>query len=771
MALKTAFRCLAICGMAALWSCPSGCGVAPPSDPVESFTAPNGQELPGAEPAAETPGSVGEVASGEFPGELSGDDGASPAEGPQVQIRNLSPLAARVTIVFSLSGLQAHVAYLRVLGGTMETVISPVSADRADISGMLADGSSLLPGTFSMGKSDSPTAGPVYVIDADSGQPGGSEGEPPPEGADEPPGLILESPAGDVALALGSTLDVRWSDESGAGEAIVIFYLRPVGDPDRSRWIQLSPALSAALDGINDELMVVLQGAPAGQFELVGEISTFEHSVLAVGPGKLFLFHDPGNLAPVINIVTPTSTMQLGEADFLDIEWEDSDADSSAQVFLSLFGVLDSGETVTFPLAGPIAEDPDGPQSDSMRVSMRGILPGTYDLVASLTDGLLSGVSRREHAVQITSTGHNVAPAISIREPAEDVEVSAGGSFAIAWTDEDADSSAIISLMLDPDLGAESLDGNEILLISSIAEDPDGATSDEVRLGLPQDVHSGKYVLAASITDGLSQAVAFAPGLVLVLDRGEGQGGEPSLDAVWPIADQHLRLGGSFSFGVTLKNVSDEELQGRYQLRADLTNGEYSVDLLPISVMQVNGGSRAWSVDGSRLHIPNEARVRRFEVVFSLLEGEQLVARDVAEAPFWFRRELRFDSLEVVNVDCSRAHGTDNARLYVGWTGGGWDEWATGTSILVRFFLAKDGIWPPPLPDDRTHRLIHAELESFGESGLLDIPWSDIGGMDEGSYIVVAVLDDPYVGEIVRAFTDRPFEICHIDGQGGGQAP
>lgn len=771
MALKTAFRCLAICVMAALWYCSFGCGVAPSSSPVDSSAASNGQDIPGAEPAAETPGSVGDVTSGEFPGELSGDDGTTPAAGPQVQVRNLSPLAARVTVVFSLSGLQAHVAYLRVVGGTTATVISPVSADRAEVSGMLADGSSLLPGTYSMGKSDSPATGPVYVIDADTGRPGGSEGDPPAEGTDEPPGLILESPAEDVALALGSTLDVRWSDESGAGEAIVIFYLRPVGDSDRSRWIQVSPALSATLDGINDELKVVLQGVPAGQFELVGEISTFSHSVLAVGPGKLFLFHDPGNLAPVINILTPSSALQLGEADFLDVQWEDSDADSSAQIFLSLFGVLDSGETVTFPLAGPIAEDPDGPQSDSVRVSMRGILPGTYDLVATLTDGLLSGVSRREHAVQITSTGHNVAPTISILEPAKDVEVSTSGSFALAWTDEDADSSAIISLMLDPDLGAESLDGNEILLISSIAEDPDGEASDEVRLGLPQDLHPGKYVLAASITDGLSQSVAFAPGRVIVLDRGDGQGGEPSLDVVWPIADQHIRLGDSFSIGVTLKNISDEDLQGRYQLRADLTNGDYSVDLLPISMMQVNGGSRAWSVDGSRLQIPNDSPVRRFDVVFSLREGEQLVARDVAEAPIWFRREVRFDSLDVIDMDCSRAHGTDNARLEVGWTGGGWDERAPGTSILIRFFVAKDGVWPPPLPDDRTHRLIHTELESFGEPALLDIPWSDISGMDEGRYIVVAVLDDPYVGEIVHAFTDRPFEICHIDGQGGGQAP
>ncbi len=771
MALKTAFRSLAICGMAALWSCPLGCGVAPSSDPVESSAASNGQDLPGAEPAAETPGSVGEVTSGEFPGELSGNDGSNPAAGPQVQVRNLAPLAARVTVVFSLSGAQAHVAYVRVLGGTTATVISPVNADRADVSGMLADGSSLPPGTFSIAKSGSPSAGPVYVIAADTGLPGGSDGEPPDEGSDEPPNLILEFPVADVTLALGSTLDVRWSDESGAGEAIVIFYLRPVGDLDRSRWVQVSPALSAMLDGINDELKIVLQGAPAGQFELVGEISTFTHSVLAVGPGKLFLFHDPGNLAPVIDIVTPSSPVQLGNADFLDIQWEDSDADSSAQVFLSLFGVLDSGETVTFPLAGPIAEDPDDAQHDSMRVSMRGVLPGTYDLVASLTDGLLSGVSRREQAVQITSTGHNVAPVISIQQPAEDVEVLTSGSFALAWTDEDPDSSAIISLMLDPDLDAESLDGNEILLISSIAEDPDGAASDDVRLGLPQNLHPGKYVLAASITDGLSQSVAFASGHVIVVDQGEGQGGEPSVNAVWPIADQHLRLGDSFSFGVLLQNISDEELQGRYQLRADLTNGEYSVDLLPISLMQINGGSRAWSVDGSRLFIPHDAAIRRFDVVFSLLEGDQLLAHDVAPAPLWFRREFRFDSLDVLHVDCSRPHGTDEGSLLVGWTGGGWESRAPGTSTLVRFFAAKDGVWPPPLPDNRTHRLIHAEMESFGVPAVFEIPWSDISGMDEGSYIVVAELEDPFVGEIVHEFTDRPFEVCHIDGQGGGQAP
>ncbi|MCG3131721.1 MAG: hypothetical protein FLDDKLPJ_02526 [Phycisphaerae bacterium] len=727
-------------------------------------------------PAAEgsdtnAPDSVNDVVTDEFPGELGGVGGDESPAFAAIAIRNAAESAAAVTVLFAADGVQVHIAYVRVLPGTIVQVSSPAPANRIQINATTDDGALVLNRTFALGVDYEIDEMIEFTLEPNEGGPPGDGTADPGDGFAPPVFRVMSVEIEGLSAAIGSAALVRWEDEGGSPQSTVAFHLRSLNDVDPSSLgAQVSPQVALALDGINDEIRLVLSGVPAGAYELLAVVrdGSFETTVIAAP--QLTLFRDPLNAPPTIRLVSPAQAVTMSAADAFDLCWDDADPDSSAVVSLSLFRVMPSGESVSYPLAGPLPEDPDG-AADCVRVIPSQVIPGVYDLVATISDGVLSGVDRRERWIEIRGTETDHPPTLTLLAPAANLATTRGGAVSVSWHDDDSDSSAIISLMLDPDLSSDALDGNEVLLVSALAEDPDGAGNDEIRIGFPADIAAGEYRLAGTIWDGRTSAVSFAAGKINITDRGSDEQSEsPEVDAVWPLTDQRIRDGYGLTFGARFSNVAPGDLGVRYFLKGVLAGESWSVDLLPISTELRNGSAFTWTADLSRISIPDEIRAHRLELRVQLFDGDRLVASDAAPGAVFIRRELA--PLEVGGVlpDCE-AHGgvPADARIEFGWVGGG--SAVHDPANIVRFWLAKDGVWPPPLDDDRTHRIILLGAEQPGVVFNEAVPWEALTGMDPGLYTLIAEIQDPQFGEITHAFTDRRIEVCAVGRQGGGGLP
>ena len=170
----------------------------------------------------------------------------------------------------------------------------------------------------------------------------------------------------------------------------------------------------------------------------------------------------------------------------------------------------------TFSIGPPIAEDPDGPSADSVRITIADVLPGLYDLVGTIYDGQLTGFDRIERAIRVLPDLDNDAPQLVLVQPSDDVELSVGESLLIEWIDSDANDNARIKLLLDPDFGEVGLDGDEYVLANAINEDADGAGDRRVVL-IAGDVPPGTYEVVGVIRDGSTEVVTHGGARVLVL--------------------------------------------------------------------------------------------------------------------------------------------------------------------------------------------------------------------------------------------------------------
>ncbi len=720
---------------------------------------------------AEAPDSVNDVVSDQFPGELGGVGGDESPAFAAIAIRNAAESPAAVTVLFAADGVQVHIAYVRVLPGTIVQVSSPAPANRIQINAVTDDGAIVLNRTFALGVDYELDEMIEFILEPNEGDHTDDGSADPGDGFAPPVFRVISVEIEGAVTAIGSTVRVQWEDEGGSPQSTVAFHLRSLSDVDSSsRGVQVSPQVALALDGINDEIRLVLSGIAAGEYELLAVVrdGTYQASVVAVP--QMTLFRDPLNAPPTIRLLTPAQAITTSAANAFDVCWDDADSDSSAVVSLSLFRVMPSGESVSYALAGPLPEDPDG-AADCVRVIPSQVIPGVYDLVATISDGVLSGVDRRERWIEIRGTETDHPPTLTLLAPAANVVTARGGAVSVSWHDDDSDSSAIISLMLDPDLSGDALDGNEVLLVSALAEDPDGAGNDDIRIGFPIGIAAGEYRLAGTIWDGRTSAVSFAAGRISITDGGsDGQSESPGVDAVWPLVDQRLRDGYGLTFGARFSNVASGDIGVRYFLKGVLAGETWSVDLLPVSTVLRNGSAFTWTADLSRISIPDEVRARGLEVRVQLYDGDRLVASDSAPGAVFIRRELVPLGIGGVLPDCDAHNGVPaDARIEFGWVSGG--SAVHDPANIVRFWLAKDGVWPPPLDDDRTHRIILLGAEQPGVVFNEAVPWEALTGMDPGLYTLIAEIHDPQFGEIIHAFTDRRIEICAVGRQGGGGLP
>ncbi|HUU82625.1 MAG TPA: hypothetical protein VM243_03880, partial [Phycisphaerae bacterium] len=270
----------------------------------------------------------------------------------------------------------------------------------------------------------------------------------------------------------------------------------------------------------------------------------------------------PAGAPPTLIFLEPVDTVEVVPGGDLNVAIIDDDPDSSAALsfYLEPFeapateddtastvatnGTADTDGLPDVPEAEPtffsfaldgdeivlgtdFAEDLDG-QDDRFTFALPQDLPlGTYRLIGVITDELSAGIVQAPGLVQVVAADsaggngqsteepedENVAPTLDLVEPADDHTVAGGASLTVAWTDEDPDDNALISLFLDPD--DDPLNGNETALAENIAEDPDDDGGDFTNLVVPA-VPPGIYRVLGVIDDGTVSVIATAPGRITV---------------------------------------------------------------------------------------------------------------------------------------------------------------------------------------------------------------------------------------------------------------
>lgn len=653
--------------------------------------------------------SVADVTTGD---NSSGSGQSQAPSGVSARVRNESTFSADVFMRFVADDTVVHLAFVRALPGTVTTVVSPRRADLIEMSGQDDGGRALERKTLRLG------------IDFDVGRPGEyvispADSDPPdnPPVDPTPPGITMLAPAGDVALALGATLLVKWEDSTPGTGAVVQLFLRPEGSVDRAEWVALGPGVDAALDGLNDQLVVVLEGVASGTYEIVGEISRGDDVATSVAPGRVEVIADPANMPPVLSIVSPTALVEIANGESLLIEWTDDDPDNNAVITFSLAGAAGSGTPGgTFPISPPIAEDPDGNSADSATLTVSGVLPGLYDLVGTISDGELVGTDRVEGVVRVLAEATNDAPQITLLEPASDIEVGHGESFLVRWSDSDANDNARISLTLDPFPAVGAPDRSPALLVSSLAEDAEQA-GDEILIGIPTQVAKGSYRVKGEITDGISTAVSWAPGIVYF---GVSTASSPQLTLSAPSTDVRTRLGETVDVRAEAPVIPSG---GRVRLYLSNINfgGVTRSEITP-PVLNI-GDVTTLALSDSPGAIPNDAWPRQFELVGELTVDGAVVTSDTAPGTVWIRQEVVVKSISV-NYTCP-APVSPNERevsgLEIQWYGGGYTE--RDAHADVEFWLLPDADdAPPSASGDRQHRLIHTASESPNLLRIVQLP-------------------------------------------------
>lgn len=695
------------------------------------------------------------------------DGGANLGSRVSARVVNESDRTIEVTLRFLRDAQMVHLAYLQVLPATVTTILSPDSADEVRVSGIDDAGEAIPRATFVAGvdfDDGAPAVFRMFPIEP----PATPEPEDPPEEPEvEPPPYVAPSiaallPSEDVTLPIGSTLLVGWTDESSVEGAVVLVGVRPAGATEESAFVQAAPGVGEALDGINDQIRVVLQGIEPGNYEVVVAIDDGVRRVESVAPGSLTLTRAPDNQAPTIELTRPNEPRELRRGDALPVGWEDADADDNATVTISLEPSAGAEPgTPSYVISPPLAEDPDGAGADDALLIITDALPGRYDLVGLIDDGELVGTSRRSGWVTILPDPENDVPTMRFVEPVGDVLVEAGASLTISWTDSDENDNAMISLMLDPDTIGGDLDGDEFVLATALAEDPDGS-GDSIRLGIPEGLPSGTYRVAGRITDGVSRMVAFADAKLHV----EAGGVDPPPVRFVRILggdeeDVYIRLGEPLKVEANIKELAD----ARFFLSNMAYGGDVRVELFPRPSGE-NGdpGTLTFKLPTTKLGIRNDAWPRKFalEMVASVGLGDE---RASAPRPVWIFQDVTVLDIEFPGLECAGEVGVDDAPpenpngIVMSWYGGdacqpfeGIDEERIEDvfcpygyrSHVYDFWLTADGIIPgegectdeDPCP---RHRLFLTAPSSPNEIQTARVPMHALSWMEDGQYQVIAV--------------------------------
>jgi hypothetical protein len=444
-------------------------------------------------------------------------------------VRNDSTQVAIVDIVFLRNDIEVHVANIRVRPASESTVIGPEMADELRFGGQRSSGEPLADSLRQFGIDFDGGDEVLYIVPAD--------------GKNFAPTLALVSPAMDTRVPIGGTLRVAWEDDDFDDNAVINLFIQEINGTndegpvatggDTNPLIPISGQLPEDADGEGDEFSAIVQDISPGFYEVVGRITDGEATAESVAPGIVEAFFGDNVVAPSIEIIEPAEDVTRMNGEQLLVSWTDSDPDSDALVRIALrpLGELLGLDDIT--LIKNRREDLDGAGNDDANIPLTGLLAGDYQLMAFISDGVLQG---SDEGPVVTIIGDDAGgeepdnlPMLALTQPAVDIELQPNQQFEVRWTDSDENDNAVLSLVLDPDLSGNSLDGNEISLAAGIQEDPDG-NADMANVQLPGSVVIGaEFRVAGVLTDGSNSVTAFAPGVITVIAdiTDSGGGGQP----------------------------------------------------------------------------------------------------------------------------------------------------------------------------------------------------------------------------------------------------
>ncbi|MBI3833610.1 MAG: hypothetical protein HY287_04690 [Planctomycetes bacterium] len=762
--------------------------------------------------------SVGDVTTGHVT--EGGTEFPVPSLAVRARVRNESSSGSDMTVKFLRGNSIVNISFIRAVPASITTVTSPESAQLVELTGVDANGHVLPSKIFTLGV-DFQTGIPAEYIIRDpsnptppdngggdgstsggstggasggssggtgsgsSGQPDGwtdnGGGSPPPGPGPVTPALTIVEPADSVAIFIGQTVHVRWDDTATDTTSTVSLFLKLFGDANKNHWISLGPAVGALLDGTNDQLDVLIEGVDAGSYEIVGVLTDPASSdVIAVAPGKIDVQKPSEGIAPTITLTPQTSQQVIYNGDAISIQWSDVDPGGNATITFSLES-SDPSETgvQVFTLSPTFPGDPDG-AGDSAAISIHGVIPGTYDLVARISDNGLAGSDRLSRAVSMLPDLKNDPPTFSFVEPALDIDVAAGQRFEARWTDSDANDNAQISFLLDPDWQNIPLDGNEYLLASSISEDPDGV-GDQTRLVLPAGLPNGAYVLVAVINDGLIEVQVRAAAFIYVgrnSDDQNGQGGGDgqiggdvgagpvgTLTSIEPFAD----VVDDVTQTLMVHSMINGPVPSRQQIFISNVayGGSTKIEVTPAAT-GTPAKTSVYSLDLSS--IPNDAWPRSFDLETDLTYADGSMAAFYSMRPIKIRQQVEVISATMLGYSCT---GLADASPFIGleftWYGGGFAE--SDTNTAVEFWLSKDGAIPATDTNDSTHRRLLQSVSSPNKQITTRVPIGTIlgGGAGLGSGTGdVASVADPGDYELLSVFS--PFNSDRFISEPFGQS-
>lgn len=704
---------------------------------------------------------------GSDPGSMDGaGDGSTGQARPitvtvEARVRNESSVSADVTIRFLADDAVIHLAFVRVRPGTVTSVLGPGTTEVIELTGATASGEVLEPKSALFGIDFDETMAVEYVIVDES-----IIVPPLPMPVD----IILLEPAEDTVVVLGSSLQVRWSDEGGSSEASVRIFLEPINGGAAADRIAIGPIVAADLDGLNDSLTIALAGLETGLYSVVAEITDGFTTASDAAPGLVEIIRDPVNVVPTLSILEPMTAVDIQRSEPLLIRWTDADPDDNALITFKLSAIdpaiVDPG---SFSLVPSIREDPDGLDADSATFSVQEVLPGLYELTGKIADEVSESTDVAAGIVRILPQPANVGPTLEIIDPAEDTEVALAGSVRVTWTDGDPDDNARIAFLFDPDDEPGLLNGNEILLATAIEEDDDGA-GDSMTLLVPPWVSPGIYLVVGVISDGVVQVVDWSVGHVY-LGVSIPLPPLPSVRFLAPSMDVQMRLGESFDYELETENVPVGA-----SLKLFLTNvpqgGTTRVDITPASVAV--GELATLMLETTPESIPNLAWPREFTFEVQLTTDNRVVT---AEAPghVWVRQEVEVLSVLMLNYLCTGAItpvvDTDRPTgVEITWYGGGFKEREQRT--LVDFWLVGDGGLTVDRTEDSLHRIVLTTAESPGQMRVSTIEIATIAGFpgridpelnpvfDAGTYQVITELIHAQWGTITTPPHPDAIELC-----------
>jgi hypothetical protein len=514
-----------------------------------------------------------------------------------------------------------------------------------------------------------------------------------------------------------------------------------------------------ALDGINDELAFIVQDVEPGAYQLVGRLEDGTQVRTATAAGRIQVVRDPENAAPTIQFRSVAFPAILLEGESFTVAWDDDDPDDNATITVELVAPGNSeaaGHRVA--LGPPIAENPDGAVADSASFVVRGSLPGLYDVVATIDDGALRGSSRLDRAIRILPPRENDPSQLTLLQPDADFDLDTGRSFLVRWEDTDTNDDARISLLLDPDLGNEPLDGDEILLAAALSENSDGV-GDQLLLGVAADTPLGNYRVVGIITDGLTESLTRAPGILRLKaastsngntndntntntnDNGNtnGNSNDNTPDNGNANGNDNSGSGGGIII-IPLPSGADPEVSPldapqadeivvvesepvQYVVDADVVHqpartssriflsnlaygGAVRLDVTPDGFPPDAVDPADIPVELRTDLIPNVAWPRKFDIEVEIVSNG-ILTLNTSPTPVWVLQRVEIVAATLSEAPCISSSNIASGKpvtLQIQWFGGGVDE--VPPFAELGFWLTTDGEVPGDGQNDAAHRLI-----------------------------------------------------------------